>query len=74
MGLIQLHAQGLKIDKDAYTDLIHHNFSLSDDHSNGRWVRNLNEKLIRKQAVRLSGKDDVDLTTLTQEDIQAAYL
>lgn len=74
MGLIQLHAQGLKIDKDAYTDLIHHNFSLSDDHSNGRWVRNLNEKLIRKQAVRLSGKDDVELTTLTQEDIQAAYL
>src|SRR5699024_2560131 len=37
---------------------------------NGRWVRNLFEKIKMAQAVRLMKEDSSDLQTLTQTDIE----
>lgn len=69
IGLNDLHAQNYEIDEKAYANLVHQKHAVSDDNSNGRWARNLNEKLIRKMAVRLAGDPKASLTLITQEDI-----
>lgn len=74
IGLATLESEGYKVNKEAYTDLVKHNFELTDDHSNGRWIRNVNEKLIKKLAVRLLKDNKADLSTITVEDIEAVRL
>lgn len=75
IGLSSLKKQKYKIDEDAYTELLKHNLSFSNDNSNGRWVRNFNESILKKQAIRLALRaDDVsdeELVTITQEDLDA---
>ena len=71
IGLDDLHEQKYEIDEKAYTDLVQKKHLESDDNSNGRWVRNLNEKLIRKMAVRVSRDPNANLVLITQEDIDA---
>ena len=71
IGLDDLHEQKYEVDEKAYTDLVQKKYSETDDNSNGRWVRNLNEKLIRKMAVRVSRDPDANLVLITQEDIDA---
>lgn len=71
IGLDDLHDQKYEIDEKAYTDLVYKKYSESGDNSNGRWVRNLNEKLIRKMAVRVSRDPNANLVLITQEDIDA---
>ncbi|MCM1235386.1 MAG: AAA family ATPase [Ruminococcus flavefaciens] len=71
IGMKELHSQKYEIDGKAYADLIYKKFSESNDNSNGRWVRNLNEKLIRKMAVRASRDPNANLVLITQEDIDA---
>ncbi len=71
IGLDDLHEQKYEIDEKAYTDLVYKKHSESDDNSNGRWARNLNEKLIRKMAVRVSRDPNANLVLITQEDIDA---
>lgn len=74
IGLTALESEGYKINKSEYFDLVHHNFEISDDRSNGRWIRNINEKIIKKLAVRLLKNNKADLLTITTEDIQAVML
>ncbi|MFW6815982.1 AAA family ATPase [Lactiplantibacillus plantarum] len=74
IGWNDLKAKNYIVDKTAYTDLVMHNFNVSHDHSNGRWVRNLNERLIRKFAVRVAGQQGEDLSAIKQQDIDAAML
>lgn len=74
IGLIDLQNQNYNVDKDAYSDLVNHNFELSNDFSNGRWVRNLNERIIRKLAIRISKDSQADITLITREDLLAARL
>lgn len=74
IGLTALESEGYKINKSEYSDLVHHNFEISDDRSNGRWIRNINEKIIKKLAVRLLKNNKADLLTITTEDIQAVML
>ena len=71
IGLQSLHASKLKIDENAYADLVYKKYAESFDKSNGRWVRNLNEKLTRKMAVRIIETDAPDINLITQEDIDA---
>ena len=71
IGLDDLYAQKYEIDEKAYTDLVYKQYSESNDNSNGRWVRNLNEKLIRKMAIRVSRDPNANLVLITQEDIDA---
>lgn len=71
IGLDNLHDQKYEIDEKAYTDLVYKKYAESGDNSNGRWVRNLNEKLMRKMAVRVSKDPNANLVLITQEDIDA---
>ena len=71
IGLEDLHGQKYKIDEKAYAGLVYKKHSESADNSNGRWVRNLNEKLVRKMAVRVARNPDADLALITREDIEA---
>ena len=71
IGLDDLHGQKYETDEKAYADLVCRKHSESNDNSNGRWVRNLNEKLIRKMAVRVSRDPNANLVLITQEDIDA---
>ena len=71
IGLDDLHNQKYEIDEKAYADLVYKKHSESDDNSNGRWVRNLNEKLIRKMALRVSRDPNANLVLIMQEDIDA---
>ncbi|WP_369395795.1 hypothetical protein [Lacticaseibacillus saniviri] len=74
IGLSDLNKNNYTVNVDDYTDLIAHNYGLSNDHSNGRWIRNLNEQLLRKVAVRLARTGTEDLSTITAEDILATKL
>lgn len=71
IGLGDLQDQRYEIDENAYAELVYRKNAESDDKSNGRWVRNLNEKLIRKMAVRVSRDPNASLVLITQEDIDA---
>lgn len=74
IGLLDLKKKKYRVDEAAYTELVHHNFEQSDDHSNGRWIRNLNERLVRKMAVRIAGNEQADLSLITAQDLNAAKL
>lgn len=71
IGLGDLHDLKYEIDERAYAALVHKKNAESNDKSNGRWVRNLNEKLIRKMAVRASQNPGVNLALITKEDMDA---
>lgn len=74
IGLLDLKKQKYRVDESTYTDLVKHNYDLSDDHSNGRWIRNLNELVIRKMAVRIAKNDQADLSLITEQDLNATRL
>lgn len=74
IGWEDLINQKYILDKALYSQLVTHNFSISNDNSNGRWIRNLNEQLLRKLAVRLSRTNCSDLSTITEYDIKLAML
>ncbi len=71
IGLASLYDSQYKIDETEYADLVRRKYAQSYDNSNGRWVRNLNELLIRKMAVRISATNADDIFQITQEDINA---
>ena len=62
------------IDEGRYTRTVASLYARSADRSNGRWVRNLNESLVRQMVRRvMSAPDstDEDLTHLRDEDLAA---
>ncbi|WP_373712780.1 AAA family ATPase [Streptococcus sp.] len=70
IGLSILKEQNYKVDKEKYAELVKHNYHLSNDNSNGRWIRNLNEKIIRKLALRLIDNNVEDINLITNEDLE----
>lgn len=71
IGLLGLHNAAYEVDEAAYTDLVKNNYSLTSDHSNGRWVRNLNEELIMVMSERVAHAEDADINQILQEDLDA---
>ena len=57
IGLFSLKKQQYHVNPSSYADLLKNNLSKDNDNSNGRWVRNLNDKIIKKQAVRVALTD-----------------
>lgn len=75
LGLLSLKNEGFKLNEKLYSEKLKAMYNLTNDHSNGRWVRNFNEVIKRKQAVRLALDDpdsltEEDLTTILPEDIE----
>lgn len=71
IGLLGLHNASYEVDEAAYADLVKNNYSLTSDHSNGRWVRNLNEELIMVMSERVAHAEDADINRILQEDLDA---
>ena len=76
IGLFSLKKQQYHVNYSSYADLLKNNLSKDNDNSNGRWVRNLNDKIIKKQAVRVALTDsysEEDLN-ITDADLDAVRL
>lgn len=71
IGLLGLHNASYEVDEAAYADLVKNNYNLTSDHSNGRWVRNLNEELIMVMSERIAHTKDADINKILQEDLDA---
>ncbi|MDY5882024.1 MAG: AAA family ATPase, partial [Roseburia sp.] len=69
IGLLGLHNAGYQVDEAYYGEVVKNNYSKTDDHSNGRWVRNFNEKLIMAMSDRVSKAEDADLNLILNEDL-----
>lgn len=69
IGLLGLHNAGYQVDETYYGEVVKNNYSKTDDHSNGRWVRNFNEKLIMVMSDRVSKAQDADLNLILNEDL-----
>ena len=77
IGLFTLKKQQYHVNPSSYADLLKNNLSKDNDNSNGRWVRNLNDKIIKKQAVRVALSDsysEEDLINITDADLDAVRL
>lgn len=72
IGLNDLKSQSYIVDEELYKDYVIHNYNLSNDNSNGRWIRNQNERLTKKLALRILFENNTDINTITLEDIEQA--
>lgn len=69
IGLDELRAQGYNIDDEQYADLVEYKHQLTNDNSNGRWVRNLNESLLRTLAINLLDYPNKDMNHIDNDVI-----
>ncbi len=70
IGLLGIKAAKYTIDTDHYAQIVKASYLHSSDHSNGRWIRNFNEKLLRIVSRRITQSGTTDLTTITNEDLE----
>ena len=70
IGLSSLDKFAYKVDEQLYYQVVKNNYNKSNDHSNGRWIRNFNEKLIRIMSQRISNTNESDVNTITIEDLE----
>ena len=70
IGLSSLDKFAYKVDEQLYYQVVKNNYNKSNDHSNGRWIRNFNEKLIRIMSQRISNTNEDDVNTITIEDLE----
>ncbi len=74
IGLLGLNNQGYFIDVDYYTQTIKSLYNKINDCSNGRWIRNINEKIIKNLSIRVSRENVTDLSTIDKIDIERMML
>ena len=70
IGLLGLHKQDYEVNEVLYAEVVTQNYSVTNDHSNGRWVRNLNERLLRHVSTRVNRDGSTDYNTITDQDIE----
>ena len=70
IGLLGLHKQDYEVNEALYAEVVTQNYSVTNDHSNGRWVRNLNERLLRHVSTRVNREESTDYNTITDQDIE----
>lgn len=69
IGLMGIHNAGYVVDESYYSEVVKNNYAQSKEHSNGRWVRNLNEQLIMVMSDRVAKSEDADINTILKEDL-----
>ena len=74
IGLLGLNNQGYLIDVDYYSKTIESLYNKINDCSNGRWIRNINEKIIKNLSIRVSRENVTDLSTIDKVDIERMML
>ena len=68
--MLGLHKQDYEVNEALYAEVVTQNYSVTNDHSNGRWVRNLNERLLRYVSTRVNREGSTDYNTITDQDIE----
>ena len=71
IGLLGLRKQGYQVNEDLYGEIVKGNYMRANDHSNGRWVRNLNEKLLRQVSTRVTREGSTDYNSILDQDLEA---
>ena len=70
IGLLGLHKQGYQVNKALYADVVKLSYTRSNDNSNGRWVRNFNEKLLRQVSTRVARDGSSDYNSILDQDLE----
>ncbi len=71
IGLMGLRKQGYQVNEALYGEIVKGNYLRANDHSNGRWVRNLNEKLLRQVSTRVTREESTDYNSILDQDLEA---
>lgn len=59
-------------DREYYAQQVKRAYHASLEHSNARWIRNFNEKLLKVFAERVMNNGEEDLETIKKVDLDAA--
>ena len=70
IGLLGLNKQGYQVNKALYADVVKSSYTRSNDNSNGRWVRNFNEKLLRQVSTRVARDGSSDYNSILDQDLE----
>lgn len=77
IGRLQLRHQEIKFDQPStekrYAQAMTELYQNTNDHSNGRWIRNRNDELLRQLAVATANNPDHPLDEIWSEDIEKAF-
>lgn len=74
--IVQMGIKGLQknsydiADVDYYTRKVTLEYNRSLDRSNGRWIRNFNQKLLAHMSRRVTKDESSDFNTITREDLE----
>lgn len=69
IGYTNLTHQGYVLNEEKYKETIKWLYSHSIDKSNARWVRNMNEKILKAHATRVIESQTTDTQTIRDEDL-----
>ncbi|ERL65175.1 AAA family ATPase [Schleiferilactobacillus shenzhenensis] len=69
IGLKQIAGKEFKVDPDYYRATVVKAYAADVDHSNGRWIRNFNDKLLRVVANNVMADPKRDDSTILKTDI-----
>lgn len=69
IGRLQLDKNKYQYNVENYNQIVKAAYAVSNDRSNGRWVRNLNERLLGIMSSRIASGNYNDLMTVTEEDL-----
>ena len=70
IGLYELGSDSLTVDEEAYRQAVATAYARTNDRSNGRWIRNFNEKLRLRLATRFGNNPSIDPNQITQQDLE----
>ena len=70
IGEFILQGQGYQYDVESYRAVVKEAYATTDDHSNGRWIRNFNQKLLAHMSRRVTKDESSDFNTITSEDLE----
>ena len=69
IGLYELASDSLTVDEEAYRQVVATAYARTNDRSNGRWIRNFNEKLRLRLATRFGNNPSIDPNQIIQQDL-----
>ena len=70
IGLYELGSDSLTVDEEAYRQVVATAYARTNDRSNGRWIRNFNEKLRLRLATRFGNNPSIDPNQIIQQDLE----
>ena len=68
IGLLGLSKFEYEINEELYETVVKELYANNNDHSNGRWIRNINEKIIMDMSLRIS-RNGGNVSEILDEDI-----